>query len=173
MDNRKSSGGGKAWNSHPISDFDGRDTPSPEEEIQELARLVYSEAGGTSPNVKTKVGWTVRNRVNERGYPDTYTGVIHEKKNGTKQYDAVGGKRWNKIDDLGNLPSDEYRDYRQSYDVAKGVYEGTIPKHDGEFFISKDPKKVKGFFKDAVEDGRIRQIGPTVEGMTFFKDNTR
>ncbi len=45
MDNGKSSGG-RAWNSHPLSGFDGGDAPSAEEEIEELARLIYAEAGG-------------------------------------------------------------------------------------------------------------------------------
>ncbi len=93
----------KEWDSHPRSDFEGGDTPSAEEEIQDLARIIHSEAGGKSPNIKARVGWTVRNRVNERGYPDTYKDVIREEKNGIKQYDAVGGDRWNKAADLDKL----------------------------------------------------------------------
>ncbi len=176
MDKRKSSGG-KEWNSHPLSGFDGGDVPSAEEEIEELARIIYAEAGGSDEDTKAMIGWSVRNRLNKRGYPDTYTGVIHEKKNGIKQYEAVGGKRWNKIDDLAKLPSDEskeYRDYRRSYEVAKGVYNGSIPDSSGvEFFHSfKDPEKVTGFFRDAVKDGRISPIGER-GGFHFFKDNTR
>lgn len=164
----------KEYNSHPLSGFNGGEEPSPEEEIQELARLIHSEAGGLTKDTKAKVGWTVRNRVNERGYPDTYIGVIREKKNGIKQYDAVGGKRRYKAADLDKLNPEEYNDFRLPYEVAKGVYEGNIPDSSGaEFFISVDPKKATGFFKKAIEDGRIRQIGPGQEGMYFFKDNTR
>ena len=164
MDKRKLSGG-KEWNSHPLSGFDGGDTPSPEEEKQELARIIYGEAGGLSRDVKARVGWTVRNRVNERGYPDTYTGVIHEeKKNGIKQYEAAGGKRWNEAADLDKLNTKDYLDYRQSYEIAEGVYEGTIQDSSGvEFFISSDPEKLTGFFKNAVDKGIIRQVGPTEE----------
>ncbi len=72
MDKRKLSGG-KEWNSHPLSGFDGGDAPSAEEEIQELARIIYAEAGGGDEKTKATVGWSVRNRVNKRGYPDTYT----------------------------------------------------------------------------------------------------
>lgn len=162
------------YNSHPLSGFNGGEEPSPEEEIQELARLIHSEAGGLTKDTKAKVGWTVRNRVNERGYPDTYIGVIHEKKNGTKQYDAVGGERWNEAADLDKLNPKEYNDFRLSHEVAKGVYGGKIPDSSGaEFFISVDPKKATGFFKKAIADGSIRQIGPGQEGMYFFKDNTR
>ncbi len=160
----------KAWNSHPLSGFDGGDTPSAGEEIQELARIIYGEAGGLSRNAKARIGWTVRNRLGKDGHPDTYHGVIHEEKNGIKQYDAAGGERWNEAADLDKLNTEDYMDYRQSYEIAEGVYNGTIPDSSGvEFFISSDPEKLTGFFKKAVDKGIIRQAGPTEEGMTFYR----
>lgn len=161
----------KEWNSHPMTDFEGKDTPTPEEEIQELARLIYAEAGGGDEKTKTTVGWSVRNRVNKRGYPDTYIGVIHEKKHGVKQY-AVGEKRWNEAANLDKLNVKDYRDFSQAYEVAKGVYNGTIHDRSGvEFFVSDDPENVP-FFRDAVKDGRISPIGER-GGIYFFKGNDR
>jgi hypothetical protein len=39
----------------------------------------------------------------------------------------------------------------------------------GELHFFHSMKKVTGFFKDAVDDGRISKVGETEEGMTFYR----
>lgn len=50
-----------------------------EEELDLLARLVYSEGGGESYSTKLRIASVVMNRVKDPYFPDTIRGVIYQK----------------------------------------------------------------------------------------------
>lgn len=50
-----------------------------EEELDLLARLIFSESGGESYDTKLKVASVVMNRVTDPYFPDTIRGVIYQK----------------------------------------------------------------------------------------------
>ena len=50
-----------------------------EEELDLLARLIYSEGGGESYETKLKIASVVMNRVEDSNFPDTIRGVIYQK----------------------------------------------------------------------------------------------
>ena len=60
-----------------------------EQELQLMARLVYSEAAGESYQGQVAVAASVLNRVRDSRYPDTVHGVIYHVVNGYYQYSPV------------------------------------------------------------------------------------
>lgn len=54
--------------------------PYTEEELDLLARLVYSEGGGESYDTKLKIASVVMNRVEDPYFPDTIYEVIYQKR---------------------------------------------------------------------------------------------
>lgn len=155
---------------HPIS-------ITPEVEVDYLARLIYSEGGKLTRKGKEMIGSTVRNRVKSPSFPDAYSIVIYQGRHRDDgrwipQYSAVGGDRWRNYDHPEKLDNKEYRAWTDSREVARDIYGGAIPdKAEGvEYFHSMPPGTEKGFFKDAVEDGRLIEVFKNpVEGMTFLK----
>ena len=157
-------GGGTASNSAA--------NQSAQNTVIELTRLLYAEGVGEYRinNAMEGLGSVVRSRVEAKGFPDTYYGVIHQKnqfssvrpycRNECFQWDASGNPQ--------NLSGTSLASYKRAFTVAEGIYNGSIddPTGGALFFHSGTleslPKKNANFFRTVAF---TKKIG----GTSFYK----
>lgn len=98
-----------------------------EEELDLLARLIYSEAGSESYDTKLKVGSVVMNRVEDSNFPNTIRDVIYQK----GQF-SVTVVRLNGVIMI-DRPADE-----ESFNAAKEIldYGSVLPETVQVFYAS-------------------------------------
>lgn len=96
-----------------------------EEDINLLARLIYSESRGESYKGQVAVGAVVLNRVKSGGFPNTVSEVIYQK----NQFSVVANGQINLTPD------------RTAYRAAADALNGTDPSLGALFFYN--PKKAK------------------------------
>lgn len=90
-----------------------------------LARAIYGEAGGESKEAKIAVGWTIRNRVADRRWDDTYHEVILA----PDQFEPFTDPNEDIFRKISNPPLDNAREkeaWYESYQAADGVLFGKV-----------------------------------------------
>lgn len=90
-----------------------------------LARAIYGEAGGESFRAKVAVGWAIRNRVEDPA--NRWRKTYHEVILAESQYDSLWN-RWtyDKIRNPSTNDPKEKKAWKESYDAAQKVIDGTI-----------------------------------------------
>lgn len=89
-----------------------------------LARAIYGEAGGETPEVKIAVGWAIRNRVESKKWGKTYHEVILA----TDQYDSFWNRNtYDKIRNPKNQSDPgEIAAWNSSFEASSKVLSGDI-----------------------------------------------
>lgn len=137
------------------------------EDIKELARLVYAEAADQYKiaGAMESVAWVVRNRVEANKSwlgRNTYRGVIHHK----GQFTSVGLDLWNDAGapDVLSNPKD-IAAYKRALEAARGVYNGKIkdPTNGAVYFHTYD-EQLHGWFGKSSRSGRITPANPESKG---------
>lgn len=89
-----------------------------------LARIIHAEAKGEPFKGKVAVGAVILNRVEDSTFPETIYEVIHDRPNGTYQFQPVAnGKIKNKPD-------------KESIEAAKLAMIGKDPTHGAMYFYN-------------------------------------
>ena len=97
-----------------------------EEELDLLARLIYSEGGGESYSTKLKIGSVVMNRVEDPHFPNTIYEVIYQKSQFSVTVIKINGVI------MIDRPADE-----ESYRAAKEILDyGSILPRDVQVFYA-------------------------------------
>ena len=101
-----------------------------------LARVMFAETAGV-PAAYRAVGWSIVNRVGAPGFPNTLSGVIHER----NQYQSIGGVLWIKARDPSQLTGPDASSYAKALKIANGILNGTIldPTRGATYFYSGNP----------------------------------
>jgi RHS repeat-associated protein len=127
-------------------------------DIHLLQRLIFAEAAGQYriSGAMEGVGYVVKNRVDSSQFPNSYSGVIHQK----NQFDSVGKTLWNAAANPGSMSSANQAAYRRAGDVARSVYFGMIlDPTGGALYFHSGPISASPWFQSALNSGRI---SPTV-----------
>jgi spore germination cell wall hydrolase CwlJ-like protein len=134
--------------------------PSDDQQIKQIADIIYGEAADQKPEVMKMVGSTIINRMTSGRA--TEFGVVPEEI-GKKGYYAV----INQNEPFKQAVSGKFKDgvaeeaYKKVYAIASGLYKGTIPLQKGQFFfkpdeeskLRKNPKKFN--FKEVKNEGQV------------------
>jgi len=127
-------------------------------ELLQLAHLIYGEAGGEDLDTKKMVGSSVINRLNS-GRAKEFGGSIEEV--AQKGYYAVSKKsKMYEQAVSGNFPDKSSETaWKQSLAVASGLVKGTIKPSAGMFYFTdkeaKQQKKVGFKFSQVKETGKV------------------
>ena len=121
------------------------------EDIRIVALTIYGEARGQTTIGQEGVAWTIRNRTEDRRWPNTYSGVCKQK----KQFSC-----WNK-GEVNNHPmlvvdlSDPV--FQTCYAIAAGVMAGLIPDRTSgaNHYHSIDMKTYPYWADGSMETGRL------------------
>ncbi len=117
-------------------------------EKEELARVMYAEAANQPRVVRRLVGETVMNRVQNREYPSTVRGVIHQ----DNAFSSVGRRLWNQtalpawIGYSGNMNVNERKIFDECLRDASALMSGENIGLAGEdrieaFYSGKKPSE--------------------------------
>lgn len=123
------------------------------DDIGLLANIIYGEAANQKPEVMEMVGSTVLNRL-ASGRSTEFGSNIDEI--GRKGYYAV----INENEPYKQAVTGKFKDevareaYKKAYAIASGLYKGTIPIKEGQFFF-KDKEKPKMNWKLLKESGVV------------------
>jgi len=139
-----------------------------------LARLIYAEADSTTKQAMTDVGWSIVNRIGNSGEgfysgSSSLSAVVYH----SGGFQAVDDNKINWIEggDPTSLTGANAVSYLQAQNVANGILNGAIsdPTGGATFFYNGTPtaKNDLSFFYFGEKSGRLVQIGPPIDGMTF------
>ena len=131
-----------------------------------LARVIYGEAAGEykKKNAMEGIGWVIRNRVADKHFPDTYTGVIYP----SKQFDSVGRTLWDQAANPSSLVGRDADAYSRALTVATGVYNGSIPDPTNGALYFHSGTVPSGWFSGAIDAGRIEE-SQRIPPFIFYK----
>ena len=112
--------------------------------IRELAALGYAEAGVNlplgAPKAIDAAEWSVKNRVDDVGFPDNYYDVIHQTHGNKYDYRAVGTANWAQAFNTSTMTTQQQSEYYYALAVATWIVNSSPfepdPTNDGTFFYS-------------------------------------
>lgn len=114
-----------------------------EEELETLARAVYSEARGESYVGQVAVAAVILNRVDSPEFPNTINGVVYQRHDGQYAFSAV----W---DGQIYLTPDE-----TAYQTAKDALNGWDPSDGALYYYNPDTATASWIFENTVPIKRI------------------
>ena len=131
-----------------------------------LARVMFAESDQT-PNAYPGIGWSIVNRVGNREFEDTLSGVINQRKYG-KQFASVGGRLWNDAAIPSKLNREDFDSYQNALRVANGILGGYVadPTRGATYFFS-GPKV--GWFRSEMSSGLLVLAAQPYQDFTFLK----
>jgi hypothetical protein len=148
-------------------------------DIDLLTRLTFSAVGryydveGLSP----AIAHSVTNRVNSKDFPDTYEGVIFQKRKGIPQYsepwEPSPNSLWKQSANPETLTGSNATAYTSIYSDVRKVYFDLIPdaSNGATYFHSIPPEQLQQkspWFYNTIQSGGIQPSIPKPLGPFYF-----